>query len=84
MNLSLCSGLTSRGRRFAHVLVHEITHLLQGIDRHSDTGVMKAHWTGRDFVDMRSSPLPFTGYDVDLIYAGLAKRGGTAVLAVLR
>ena len=45
---------------------------------------MKAPWTGRDSADMRSSPLPFTGYDVDLIYAGLAKRGGTATLAVVR
>ena len=26
----------------AHVLVHEITHILQGIARHSESGVMKA------------------------------------------
>jgi hypothetical protein len=26
----------------AHVLVHEITHILQGIDRHSESGVMKS------------------------------------------
>ena len=28
----------------AHVLVHEITHVLEGIDRHSATGIMKAHF----------------------------------------
>jgi hypothetical protein len=26
----------------AHVLVHEITHVLEGISRHSSTGIMKA------------------------------------------
>jgi hypothetical protein len=26
----------------AHVLVHEITHILEGINRHSATGIMKA------------------------------------------
>src|SRR5262245_36471650 len=28
----------------AHVLTHEITHVIQGIKRHSATGVMKARW----------------------------------------
>jgi len=66
----------------AHVIVHEITHLLQGVSRHSDAGVMKAHWTGGDFGGMRVAPLPFTQWDVDLIYAGLsARRAGTGVLA---
>jgi hypothetical protein len=26
-----------------YVLVHEITHVLQGIKRHSDEGIVKAH-----------------------------------------
>ena len=69
------------GTVLAHVIVHEITHLLPGISRHSDTGVMKARWTGRDFGGMRVAPLPFTRVDVDLIYAGLsARRPGTGVL----
>ena len=73
------------GTVLAHVIVHEITHLLQGISRHSDTGVMKAHWTGRDFGGMRVAPLPFTQWDVDLIYAGLsARRAGTGVLVAER
>jgi hypothetical protein len=54
-------------------MVHEITHLLQGVTRHSDTGVMKARWTGTDFGGMRVTPLPFTRQDVELIYSGLAK-----------
>jgi hypothetical protein len=59
----------------AHVLVHEITHSLQGIDRHSETGIMKAHWTSADYVQMRAKPLPFTDFDVELIRQGLASRG---------
>src|SRR5450759_58666 len=69
----------------AHVIVHEITHLLQGISRHSDTGVMKAHWTGGDSNAMWVTPIPFTQWDVDLIYAGLsARRAGTGVLVAER
>jgi Zn-dependent protease with chaperone function len=58
----------------AHVMAHEITHVLQGISRHSEAGVMKAHWAGRDFGAMWFRPLSFTAEDVDLIYLGLAKR----------
>ena len=56
----------------AHVMVHEITHLLQGIGRHSSTGIMKEVWTAGDFSGMRLRPLSFTPLDIDLIYAGLA------------
>jgi hypothetical protein len=59
----------------AHVMVHEITHLLQGIGRHSATGVMKEVWTAGDFGGMRLRPLSFTPLDIDLIYAGLAAGG---------
>ena len=56
----------------AHVMVHEITHFLQGIGRHSATGVMKEVWAPGDFGGMRLRPLSFTPLDIDLIYAGLA------------
>ena len=64
-----------------HVMVHEITHLLQGISRHSDIGVMKAQWTCRDRFEMLRKPLAFTTEDVDLIYLGLAKRTAPTVTA---
>lgn len=65
-----------------HVMVHEITHLLQGISRHSETGVMKAQWTNWDRYEMRVKPLPFTANDVDLIYLGLTnRRVGTVTAA---
>ncbi len=61
-------------RLLAHVLVHEITHILQGSSRHSETGIMKAHWDNRDLVVMDRKPFGFTGEDVRLIYRGLELR----------
>jgi hypothetical protein len=51
----------------AHVLVHEITHILQRINRHSESGIMKAQWTIDDYRAMASKPLSFTPHDVELI-----------------
>ena len=67
----------------AHVLVHEITHLLEGISRHSETGIMKPHWTLQDVRGMRRRPLAFTEEDAELIRTGLARRedGGALVSA---
>jgi len=62
----------------AHVLVHEVTHILQGIHRHSGRGVMKANWDGSDYQAMRWKPLSFTPEDIDLIHRGLAARAARA------
>lgn len=61
-------------RVLGHVLAHEITHIVQGVSRHSATGVMKARWGQRDFDRMDWKLLEFTAEDVDLIYRGLAAR----------
>jgi hypothetical protein len=63
-----------RGAILAHVLAHEIGHVLQRIDRHALTGVMKAHWNGRDYDAMEKKLLEFTPDDIDLIVRGLAAR----------
>jgi hypothetical protein len=55
----------------AHVLVHEIAHVLERIDRHSDTGVMKAHWTRAEYRAMAWKPLPFAEEDVEWIHRTL-------------
>jgi hypothetical protein len=51
----------------AHVLVHEITHILENMARHAETGVMKARWDAADYRQMARSPLPFAEDDVALI-----------------
>ncbi len=58
----------------AHVLVHEITHILQGVSQHSESGVMKASWEKADLYEMAFKPLPFTQKDVELIHKGLDAR----------
>jgi hypothetical protein len=57
-----------------HVLVHEITHILQGVNRHADRGIMKAQWDAKDFDHMDWRPLAYTEDDVRLIHLGLATR----------
>src|ERR1700682_949996 len=51
----------------AHVIVHEITHILQGIDRHSASGVMKAVWNSSDYTLMKRGMLRFTTPAVEMI-----------------
>ena len=64
----------------AYVLVHEITHILQGVSRHSESGIMKVRWDADDYVRMTRKGLPFTEQDVFLIKRGLANRdSGLAV-----
>jgi hypothetical protein len=62
----------------AHVMVHEIGHVLEGVDGHSEHGIMKAFWTPDDVLQLAYQPLPFDPQDVLLIREGLANRGRTA------
>ena len=70
----------------AHVMVHEITHILEGVSRHSDSGIMRAQWTEHDHKMMRMHPLSFAAEDVELIHLGMAARNSTSrvELAVAR
>lgn len=65
----------------AHVLVHEITHVLQGVSRHSETGVMKALWTADDCMAMGSKRLEFAPVDVSLIRDRFAQGCGEVQIA---
>jgi len=64
----------------AHVLVHEITHILQAIARHSDRGIMKPRYSREDYDAMVHKPLAFTDEDVRLIHLGLAARARTMLV----
>ncbi len=55
------------GILLGHVLAHEIGHVLQGIERHSEAGLMKERWSNREVGEMGRARLRFTGYDAELI-----------------
>ena len=61
-----------RGRLLAHVLAHEISHILQGTNRHADSGVMKTGWSNVDYEAMARAPLAFTPFDIEEMQDGLA------------
>jgi hypothetical protein len=61
----------------AHVLAHEIGHVLQNTNWHARDGVMKAHWSGQDFDEMERKPLEFTPQDIALIRDGLSTRSAS-------
>lgn len=58
----------------AHVMAHEIAHVLEGTDVHSDSGIMKSRWVARDYAQMSRGNLTFTEFDKSLIYRGLQNR----------
>jgi len=62
------------GRLLGYALAHEMTHILQGQVRHSETGVMKAQWDAEDHHQIMLGRLGFAAEDVDLIYQGLDRR----------
>jgi hypothetical protein len=61
-----------------HVISHELAHLLQGCILHSEHGIMKAHWTNKDYGDMLWRPMRFSTADAELIQLGLLRRQGAA------
>jgi len=64
------------GTVLGHVFVHEITHILQVVPRHSATGIMKAWWTPSDFAAMAGQALRFEDEDIAWIERGMAWRAG--------
>jgi len=64
---------STAGNLLGYVMVHEITHILQGIERHSAEGIMKANWDEHDRREMFRRKLPFAAIDTELIHAALGK-----------
>jgi hypothetical protein len=63
----------SRGRILGHVMAHELTHVLQGVARHADHGLMKKRWSENDIQQMAVKPLEFTAVDLLLIRTGMTR-----------
>lgn len=60
--------------RLAYVMAHEIGHILQGLSRHSERGIMKARFEHEDDRDIVARRLTFAPEDVSRIYDGIAHR----------
>ena len=58
----------------AHVIAHEIAHIVQLRDVHSDSGIMKEHWTTQDFDRMEVLPFAFLPRDLQFIQEGFDHR----------
>jgi len=73
------------GYVMAYAMVHEIKHVLQGVSRHSDTGVMKTRWDFEDSCQMRLRHVLFASKDVALICSialtALASRRSTRCMS---
>jgi hypothetical protein len=57
-----------------YVMAHELAHVMQGVNRHSESGILKAQWSRQDSVNMALHKLAFTPRDVELIHLGLTDR----------
>jgi hypothetical protein len=66
-------GTNRESALLAYVLVHEIAHVVQGVCRHSQTGVMKARWGGADRAAIFEGRLAFDDDDIRLMREGLAR-----------
>jgi hypothetical protein len=64
-----------------YVLAHEVTHILEGEVRHSETGIMKAQWGAVEHFKMARGNLGFAAEDVNLIYRGLDWRESRSAMA---
>jgi hypothetical protein len=62
------------GPLLGHVVAHEIGHVLEGIARHSEHGVMKACWSDEEQRAMNARPMSFAPEDIDMIRIGMAQR----------
>ncbi len=70
---AIADGPAREPHILTHVLAHEIGHVLQGTDRHAESGVMKACWDREDFQAMERNSLEFTLTDVELMRGRLTR-----------
>jgi hypothetical protein len=67
--------LAIAGSVFGHVLAHEIAHVLERVDAHAETGLMRGHWNEEDFLSMKFHAFGFAPEDAQFIRER-ADRGG--------
>jgi hypothetical protein len=67
------SELRYQGALLGHVIAHEVGHVLEGVARHSEQGLMKENWTFQEVLGMAAKNLPFASIDANLIHAGISR-----------
>lgn len=65
-----------RSKIMGHVLAHEIVHVLEGVSRHSASGLMKAHWTTQDAQQITGTGLRMAEEDRELVRMRLMRPAG--------
>jgi len=68
------SQSTWQGILLGHVVAHEIAHVLEGVVRHSQQGLMKQNWTFQEMLGMAAKNLGLTSDDANLIHLGISRR----------
>ena len=61
------------GSIFGHVLAHEIAHVLERVDAHAETGLMRSQWGENDFVSMKFNAFRFAPEDAQTIRESVEK-----------
>jgi hypothetical protein len=69
------------GELLGHVMAHEIGHVVEGVARHSSSGLMKAHWGLKDYWEMKKQRLFFAAEDVELMHLHLQRVSAGGVTA---
>jgi len=65
----------------AYIVAHELAHAMQGEFRHSETGILKAHFDSDDFTAMYFKKFAFTDWDAKLLRIGLSARSASRQIA---
>lgn len=68
----------------AHVIAHEIGHILEGFAGHARVGIMKAEWTAEEQAQMRRKSLGFAPLNAERIQHGAADRELKQISAVTK
>jgi hypothetical protein len=67
--------LAFAGSIFGCVLAHEIAHVVEGVDSHAETGLMRGYWNEDDFVSMKFHAFAFAPEDAESIRQRVEREG---------